>query len=273
MTRLLLVGKGRAGTSLEHALTLAGAAPDLWWSRRDGGDIAELPAADVVVLAVADDAIAAVAGGLALRPSASEEVWLHLSGALPADILRVAEGTPRAVGGLHVLQALDGSPIGLDHLTGVTAGLDGDEEAMAVAESLAQRLTMVPRRLVPGTKALYHAAAVSVAGHATALFAQAQAMLAACGLDEAAAREMLRPLIAGAVRNLVEGAPAEVVTGPIARGDAGIVERHLDALTALESSELKATYRLLAATALELSAPGLASDRVDAIRRLLASEE
>ena len=259
--RLGIVGRGRAARSLVPLLEQAGHPAAWWWGRSDGGHADALPPADVILLAVSDSAIAAVAAALSSRTSAASEVWLHLSGSLPGARCRVAPSLPRAAGCMHPLQALPGTPVPPSHLAGATAGLDGDPEALAVGRRIALALGMVPRPLPPGSKALYHAAAVTVAGHATALFAQAMAMLAACGFAADDARAALRPLMAGAVHNLRDGAPAEVVTGPLARGDAETVGRHLAALDALDP-RLAETYRRLAETALALSSGQLEPEAV-----------
>ncbi len=265
-----VIGRGRAARSLVPLLELAGHAPGWWWSRGDPGRLGELPPADVILLAVSDGAIQAVASELAARPSATTETWLHLSGSLPGELCRVDGDRPAAAGCLHPLQALPGTPVPRSHLAGATAGLDGDPAAVDVARTLALALGMTPRTLAPGSKALYHAAAVTVAGHATALFAQGMQMLVACGFEPDEARAALQPLMAGAVANLADGAPQDVITGPLARGDHGTLARHLEALDAL-APDLGATYRRLAATAVELSRDQLDQASVEAIRRALAA--
>lgn len=269
-TTLGVVGRGRAARSLVSVLGQRGVAPVWWWGRSDGAPLAGLPAVDLVLLAVSDGAIAAVASELGGRPGAGGEVWLHLSGSLPGAAARATPACPRSAGCLHPLQALDGSAVGAEHLAGVTAGIDGEPAAVEAAEALARSLGMVPRRLAPGSKALYHAAAVTAAGHATALFAQAERMLAGCGFAEEEARAALRPLLAGAVANLASRPPAAAITGPMARGDVATIAAHLAALDALDAG-LAATYRALAGEALALSRAGLAPETAAALEDTLAA--
>ncbi|MGM0574658.1 MAG: DUF2520 domain-containing protein [Myxococcota bacterium] len=266
--RLGLLGRGRAARTLAPRLETEGLAPAWWWSRGDDGDVEDLPTVDVILLAVPDGAIEEAAAALARRPGAGEEVWLHLSGSRPGGVCRVDETRPGAAGCLHPLQALPGHEVPRSHLAGATAGLDGEPEAVAAAEEIARALGLVPRRLADGTKPLYHAAAVTVAGHATALFAQSLRMLEACGFDAAAGRDALLPLLRGAVNNLGRGLPGEVITGPIARGDADTVARHLARLDALDA-HLAETYRRLARTALDLSRPALTEEAARAVEAIL----
>ena len=268
--KLGLVGRGRAARTLEPALRGCGLSPSWWWSRGDAHPPAQLPPVDVILMAVSDDAIPSVATTLAQRESASEEVWLHLSGAHPGVAARVSEAIPAAAGALHPLQALPGVEVPETHWHGALAGLDGDALAMERAEEIARALGMRPMRLPPGSKALYHAAAVSVAGHATTLFSLAMETLSHAGFSSGEARDALLPLMRGALDNLSDALPAEAITGPIARGDALTVAAHLKALQEV-SPRLAERYRALAQEALALSESSLPSAQAHALRQLLSA--
>ena len=242
-----------------------------WRSRKDG-HLSETPPCEVLVLAVPDSAIADVARALSTRPSASRETWLHLSGVTPIASLRVSDTLPRAVGGLHPLVALAPGAT----LAGAIAGVEGEDPAtLGLVEALARDLTLRPVALdhtAPHARALYHAAAVSVAGHATALFAQAMSMMQAAGFSPVLAREALQPLLLSAATNLGQAAPEAAITGPITRGDISTVEAHLDGLAKAHdhvAPHALETYRLLARTALDLS-PGLAPPVRAALEALLS---
>ncbi len=267
--RLAIVGRGRAAAALVPRWQAAG-YPIVDQRTRADGPIALLAAADVVIVAVSDGAIEEVARALAARPSAADELWLHLSGSRAAAILRVmgADGVsrPRGVGGLHPLVALSGPDAALD---GAVAGVEGDADAVVVAEALARAAGLAPVRLDPAGKAAYHAAAVTVAGHATALFAQALTLMAAAGIGADDARRALQPLLRSAAENLAGGPPERVSTGPIVRGDVGTIAAHLAAADALAAPHVAATYRLLARTQLALVAERLAPATRAALVKLL----
>lgn len=263
------MGRGRAARTLTPLLQ-AGGHEIMWsWAPSDRTPVAELAPVTLVLLAVPDAAIGEAVSRLADRASAVDEIWLHLSGATPGARARHDETRPRSAGALHPLQALPGTPTDADHLAGVTAGIDGEPAAMEAAERLALSLGMRPRRLSPETKPLYHAAAVHVAGHATALFTQGLEMMGAAGLTPEQAATALWPLMEGAVKNLRDADPSEVITGPVARGDAATVARHIAALEA-KLPELAPAYRALARRALRLSRAQLGPDEVASLTRLLA---
>ncbi len=266
--RVGIVGRGRAATTLAPRLTHAGIPPAWWWSRGEPGSPADLPQADVVLLAVPDASIALAARALAKRPGAAEEIWLHLAGSQPAALARVAAGTPRAAGLFHPLAALPGPSAAPDLLRGATAGLAGDPDAVAAGRRLAQALDMRPLVLDPTTQPLYHAAGVTVAGHLTALYSQAIAMLSATGMSADEARRALSALALSALKNLDSATPSEAITGPITRGDVATVRAHLAQLEALDP-HLAHTYRCLGLTALDLSRTALSPADAEALEALL----
>ena len=270
--RIGVVGRGRAARSLVPEIERSGLELSWWWSRGESPTPEHLAEVDIILLAVPDAAIEEAAKRLSVRPSCRKEVWLHLSGCRPAEVCRVSVDLPRAVGCLHPLQSLSGTSSDTRILEGVTAGIDGDKEAIESATSIATRLGMRPHQLRPGTKALYHAAAVSVCGHVTALFAQAQSMLLAAGFDHQEAAKALHPLLERSVANLASGQPNEVVTGPITRGDATTISEHLRALESLDA-ELSSSYRVLARAALKLSESVLEQEQIDALRNSLTQSD
>jgi predicted short-subunit dehydrogenase-like oxidoreductase (DUF2520 family) len=249
--KLGVVGKGKAARSLVPILRSCGVDIVWWWSRGDGGRPEDLPQADVLLLAVSDRAITEVAKGLSQRPTASDEIWLHLSGFHPGSLCRVDMHLPKAAGCFHPLCALDGSAIEVSHVTGCVAGIDGDDEALVVAEDLAKKLGMETVHLTPGSKKIYHAAAVTVAGHVTALFDRASQALLHCGFDTELATRALHHLLQTAVENLEVKGPKDALTGPVARGDFEVTEAHIAALRTVDP-ELASLYEALSAIATEL---------------------
>ncbi len=270
MSTLGIIGRGRAASALVPRWCAAGHSLVYQVSRRDGVALETLPAAEVVVVATADRALAEVAEALGKRAAARSELWLHLSGSVGAEVLRRAPDVPRAVAALHPLVAFGADSVGAEPL-GAVAGIDGEDAATAVAEVLARDAGLMPIRIASAHKALYHAAAVTVAGHATALFAQAMRMLAAVGFGAEDARRALQPLFLSAASNLAARAPAEALTGPEVRGDVATIARHLAAFEASLGADARAlaTYRLLAREALSLAGTRVPAADAEAIERLL----
>src|SRR4051812_38296055 len=255
---LALVGPGRAGTTLAVALAARG-----WTTVAVAGRRIDAPStraaaerlgapavetaragrdADLVLVATPDRAIADTALELAagLRPGA---LVVHLSGACPLEELDKLQGERPDVetGALHPLQSLPSVDLGVARLPGSWCAVDGPP----AVERLALSLGMRPFRLPAGRRAGYHAAATIASNHLVALLGQAVRVAEAAGVPP----EALLPLVRASVDNVEALGARDALTGPVARGDADTVARHLDALSADE----RVAYRTLASEALRLS--------------------
>jgi predicted short-subunit dehydrogenase-like oxidoreductase (DUF2520 family) len=83
------------------------------------------------------------------------------------------------------------------------------------------------------------------------LAALAADVMAGLGIPERSAQHAVHSLMEGAVSNLAEASPEEALTGPIVRGDAEVVMKHLTALRGEASA--RAVYKRLSLAALELA--------------------
>ena len=234
MTRVRIIGPGRAGTSLHRALLRAhwpvapimGRGDDLGAATADVG---------LVVLATPDAVVAEVAAAIEPDP---DTVVAHLSGSLGLGPLA---GHPRRAV-LHPLVALPDPERGEARLVGAWFGLavDGDPLVEEVVAELHGQIV----RVAEGDWASYHAAAVIAANHLVALLGQVERVAATIGAPLAAYLDLAR----GALDDVADLGPAAALTGPVSRGDADTVQRHIDALPEAE----RAAYRALAEEAARL---------------------
>jgi predicted short-subunit dehydrogenase-like oxidoreductase (DUF2520 family) len=159
------------------------------------------------------------------------------------------------------------------HLHHGQVNVDGDRPAVLVAERVARRLGMSPRRLPGIDKVAYHAAAGLVANGAAALAAAGTDLLAKGGVPPSLAAKMLGPLLRSVADNVERlGLPA-ALTGPVRRGDPQGVARHLEVI-ADRAPDLIALYRALVAAQIPMArAIGDAETSVfDAIERVMAGD-
>lgn len=259
-TTVGIIGAGRAGLSLGLALARANYVVHLHGRRAKPVPppltltIGHLPAwladVDVVILAVPDDAVTAVAADVAATHLVTEtKVVLHLSGVLNREALSPLEGSGAALGSLHPLQTLSDPGTAPERLRGVVATVEGDQAAVKAASALARGMGMEPVPISADGKPRYHAAAVVASNFVVALAGVAQRLFVGAGLSEDAARKALAALMAGALDNLRAAGPAAALTGPVARGDVETVRRHLEALRGPDAE----LYRVLSRAALELA--------------------
>jgi predicted short-subunit dehydrogenase-like oxidoreductase (DUF2520 family) len=214
-----------------------------------------LRAADIVFLTVPDDAI----GPLCLE-IARAGGWrrgqgvVHCSGALPSDVLQPARGAGALAASFHPLQAFASLHAALENMPGSTFALEGDAPLVAQLDLLVDALGGTAIHLKAGEKTIYHAAAAIASNYTVTLAALASDLLVREGIapDANTALHYLLPLLKGTVDNLGEVGLPDALTGPLARGDAGTVARHLQALDKC-SPELGALYRHLARLTLPLA--------------------
>lgn len=221
---------------------------------------------DAIVVAVPDRAIEEVAGKLAGLGLPPDIPVLHTSGSRGGDSLAALAARGHPVGSAHPLAALADPVTGADRLAGATWGIEGEGEALALAERIVAACGGRALHLAPGGKALYHAAAVFASNYAVTLLSVAERLMEAAGVQAEEARPALTGLAAGAVENLGARGPAASLTGPVARGDAETVALHLARL----SAEPRALYSLLGREALRLAREaGLDADAVEGLSALL----
>ena len=223
--------------------------------------------AEVLLLTVPDRLIGTVAAVIAseAQKAAADEataeakplagkVFLHCSGSLGLAELAPLQQAGAHVGSLHPLQSFAG---GATQLAGVYIAVDGDEAACQAAIALANALGGHPFRVPAAERAAYHAAACICSNYAVAVEALAQRLMSRWLGDEAAAWQALLPLFKGTAANLeATSSPRTALTGPIARGDATTVARHLAVLPA----ELVDVYCSLGLATTELA---LANGTID----------
>jgi predicted short-subunit dehydrogenase-like oxidoreductase (DUF2520 family) len=263
--RILVVGDGAAARALSAALQAA-EAPALRWWRKSGEP---LPAADVVVLAVRDEAIGEMAAQIMARldDDVTPPILLHCAGALPAEeAFAGLKRRPLGVGVLHPLRSLAGRDEDAN-FAGVVFAVEGDGPGREAALRLVERIGGAPLVLEAAQLGAYHAAAALVSNHSVALVDAGVELLAGVGLDRAQATAALVSLLASTAANLQRvGLPA-ALTGPIARGDVAVVARHLLALRPLV--EIAALYRATARRVTKVATEKGRATR-DALVRIMA---
>ena len=221
----VVLGRGSVGTALARALPAAGVEVVGTWTRSDGKPLPDVRAADLVFLAVSDDAVEALCERLSVGRG---QLVVHLAGALDLTALDSARKRGARVGSLHPLRAMKAD----DDFAGATAGISGDGAPSRTALSvLARDLGMTPLQVPARSRPLYHAAAVLAAGAQVALFSEAiRAFRKATKASEREAREALLPLTESAIGKLRSLPPARAITGPAVRGDQRTIAAHRRAL-------------------------------------------
>lgn len=238
--RLGILGGGRAAWAFGSAWKRIGWPLSGVWLRDESHsriaellgtarvDLSDLAAeSELLLVGVSDRAI----GECATAIPETEALIFHASGSLLA---------LRGGFSLHPLKALP--PVGEpSELAGTLLVFEGEHRRTAklIATALEARFC----EIAPDQKALYHAAAVFGANYVAASVEIAQQLMTRVGLGDV--REDLVALAQSAIENWRRHDDARRFTGPAARGDSEVMQRHLDALR--DDPQLARIYELVAA--------------------------
>jgi predicted short-subunit dehydrogenase-like oxidoreductase (DUF2520 family) len=216
--------------------------------------------ADLVLLTVPDDAIATTAAALPWRAG---QAVVHCSGATEVSVLQPAADAGALIGGFHPLQIFSDPEQALALLRGCSVAIEAPPALDAQLRALAALLQMRPIALPPGARALYHGGASYAASFLLSMLDEAVQAWAGFGVSEADALQALLPLAEGTLKSARAKGLAGALAGPVSRGDAGVVARHLAAFGAL-GAEQRAFYAQMTERQLRLAE---ASGRLSAAQR------
>jgi predicted short-subunit dehydrogenase-like oxidoreductase (DUF2520 family) len=239
-----IIGAGRVGAVLGAALGAAGhrvVAVAAVSAASLARQAALLPRAEVrgpdrvgagaglLLLAVPDDTLAGLVRGLAESGAITRgQVVAHTSGAHGLSVLAPATAAGARPLALHPAMTFTGKPGDLERLrSGISFGVTAPDELRAFATRLVADLGGYVEWVAEDSRPLYHAALAHGANHLSTLVNEAMDRLRDAGVVHP--ERVLGPLLRASLENtLALGDTA--LTGPIARGDAGTVAKHVAAI-------------------------------------------
>ena len=244
--KIVLIGAGNMATAIAYALKEGGNTPVAVWSRtlesaamlgdRVGcaftDDLASLPAADIVIISVADSALRDVAAAVAQRyPDA---LLLHTAGSIPMETLHEAGATRYGV--LYPMQTVNKNNV--TSLRNITTFIEGCDDAVTV--QIEKIALLVSEKVVYATseqRCSLHVAAVFACNFPNAVYNMAYELMQRNGLPF----DAMLPLIDEAARKVHRMSPLEAQTGPARRADNNVMNAH----KAMLDSELANVYETL----------------------------
>jgi predicted short-subunit dehydrogenase-like oxidoreductase (DUF2520 family) len=278
--RVGIVGAGRVGAVLGAALRRAGheiiavsAVSDLSRLRAEAllPGVPILPAqdvvqeADLVLLAVPDDALEGLVAGLVDTGAIHAGQFVaHPSGRFGIGVLdpiRAVGALPLAI---HPVMTFTGTSVDLARLEDCPFGVTAPEAVRPVAEALVVEMGGDPVWVPEEARVLYHAGIAFGANYLMTVVLQSLDLLREAGMEEP--QRLMAPLLSASLDNALRHGDS-ALTGPVARGDAATVAEHLRSIrhvSPVAGDGYRALARLTADRAL---AAGLID--VEAASRLL----
>lgn len=185
--------------------------------------------ADVYIVSVKDDAIVNV---IETEPD-NGALWLHTSGSTPIDVFREKRSR---FGVLYPMQSFSKSHPA--RMSEVHIFIEGnDSKACREVKELASLMTKNVHKVSSKERERLHIAAVFACNFANHMFTLSSEVLDEAGIPF----DAMLPLIKTTIAKLDSMTPQESQTGPAARGDVKIIEKHLKSL----QGDKRKIYKLL----------------------------
>lgn len=184
--------------------------------------------AELLWFCVPDRTIREAASSLAARAKGRVRFAFHSSGALLSRELESLRKSGAAVASVHPLMTF--VPGSRPSLADVPFALEGDAAATRLARRIVRDLGGESFALPAARKAAYHAWATFTSPLWLAFLVTLEEAARAAGLTREDARRMSLPIIRQTLENYSRLGPKHSFSGPIIRGDATTVARHLAAL-------------------------------------------
>ncbi|MDY2943716.1 MAG: DUF2520 domain-containing protein [Paludibacteraceae bacterium] len=231
---IVLIGQGNVATNLHHAFALKGLRTQMV-SSREG--LCCLPAADVYIYAVRDEALPSVIQTIAEESKKSTNthlrtaLHLHTSGTMPISVF--GDALPHA-GVMYFFQTFSKAKL-IDDFSQIPVFVEGRQiDDLSAIFTLAQTLTPRVYEASQHDRERLHVAGVFANNFTNHMYALAADMLK----DTHIPFQVLLPLIDQTAEKVHHLSPHDAQTGPAKRRDEQVMNHHLSLLTTPEQKQL-----------------------------------
>ena len=259
-----IIGAGKVGTTLGKYLSIHGKNVTGFYSRThesadEAATFAEtetysslcklVEKSDVIFITTPDGVIHQVWGDL-LHQDISNRIICHFSGSLSSHVFSGREEAGASGISMHPMYAFSDKFHSYEQFHTAYLTLEGDPEAVAVMKPMWEAIGHHVLTLKAEDKIKYHAAAAMASNEMLGLMQASLDILSECGFSEKDSMALLTPLVQGNIASMLEKGCVNALTGPVERGDAQTVRKHLQAL---EGSKAGKIYQSLGSTMVELA--------------------
>jgi predicted short-subunit dehydrogenase-like oxidoreductase (DUF2520 family) len=289
MKSIAIIGAGRLGTSLAHALSQKGYAIKALSCRSSlsaeesrhiigqgnpsTDNVRTAAQGEILFLTVPDDELEGVVEELAFAALEWKgKLVFHCSGLLTSKILAAFKAKGAHTASVHPGQSFPNKKCPFDIFQDIFFALEGDAQALSAAKDIVKILGARHFTIRAKDKATYHTACSLASNMCVVLLYSAISLLSECGIGEKQAKKILWPLVEGTLHNVNKIDIFNALTGPFPRGDLNTIKKHLAELKKFPS--LHGIYIDLARQALEMAKRGkkVPREKISAMEALLGLE-
>jgi predicted short-subunit dehydrogenase-like oxidoreductase (DUF2520 family) len=238
------------GRSLASAKKLTGLVNAETYSNK----IQDLKTAEIVVIAVPDDAVLPVVSELATWFDETNDMkfFYHTSGILTSDVFDPLRKYQIAGASVHPIQTFPGSGDDWKRFENCYFGIEGDKTAVELVQSIIKKMGSKSVTIPKEYKSHYHLACTIASNFLVALMTPVTALFQKGNFSEQQVFEILFPLLTTTLANLKNNGLEAALSGPIIRGDMSTIARHLQILSE-ELPSYVSLYQCMAKILLEFN--------------------
>lgn len=209
--------------------------------------------ADIIAITTPDDAIERVVKELlGLEIDWTDKSILHMSGVHSSELLSPLYERSGTILSLHPMLAFNIDPFkSAKDLEEAFFTIEG-KGRLEVLTNYFRQLGINLVEISTANKVLYHTSATMVSNYLVVLADIGFKMLLDVGFSKEEAQKLLAPLINNNIKNVLELGSEDALTGPIARGDIGTVQKHLVYLDNYDK-QIAGIYRSLGKQTVDLA--------------------
>ena len=270
--RVAIIGKGKVGGSLASAFRNAGINANLIGKDKTK-QVAESRQADLILITTQDQYIEEVAE--TISAATSGQTVAHCSGALNLTPLKTVEANGAKIACAHPLNTfptvLAGKALLADPNHSSFCFVSGNDDVVHLLSELFRSIGFIPRALPEDQKNAYHLACVMACNYLTTLADTSLEVAELAQLDRDTFWQAIKPLMQTTLTNIGTSGTANSLSGPIARGDASTISKHLLELEERAASLLP-IYKSLGVQTVGLAKKkgGISDEQADQLTELLS---
>ncbi len=281
--RIGIIGAGRVGCSIGKYLRIKGQELAGYYDVDSGaakeaaeftqtdvfGAIQELlDSSDIIFITTPDTYIISVWEQIKTL-SLKNQIICHCSGALSSDSFSKDENMTVSCCSIHPMLPFSNRFSSYEQLNNAFFTVEGDKKASDVLCELFRSFGNEVCIIDKSKKAKYHAAASILSNQVIAVLDMGYSLLTECGFTREEALRATSQLVTKNIENVIANDCSAALTGPIERGDAQTIKKHLDCLSRDDAK----LYKMLAERLVRIAKNKNANKDYSDIENLLNEDE